>query len=83
MYDGFAIDYLRNQDGQKPFFLFLSYLEPHHQNDRNRYEGPEGSKEKFKDFVVPGDLVGTEGDWKTQYPDYLGAAIVSIIVWDG
>lgn len=68
----FAIDYLRNQDGQKPFFLFLSYLEPHHQNDRNRYEGPEGSKEKFKDFVVPGDLVGTEGDWKTQYPDYLG-----------
>ena len=68
----FAIDYLRNQDGQKPFFLFLSYLEPHHQNDQNRYEGPEGSKEKYKDFVVPGDLVGTEGDWQTQYPDYLG-----------
>ncbi|MFO8008245.1 MAG: sulfatase-like hydrolase/transferase, partial [Candidatus Brocadiia bacterium] len=49
-----------------------SYLEPHHQNDHNRYEGPEGSKERFADFVVPGDLVDTEGDWRENYPDYLG-----------
>jgi len=69
----FVLDYLRTRDGKRPFFLFLSYLEPHHQNDHKRYEGPEGSKEKFGDFVVPGDLADTEGDWRENYPDYLGA----------
>jgi arylsulfatase A-like enzyme len=50
----------------------VSYLEPHHQNDRGHYEGPRGSKERFGKFVAPGDLVGTEGDWRAEYPDYLG-----------
>jgi len=68
----FALDYLRTRDRERPFFLFVSYIEPHHQNDRNCYEGPEGSKERFRDFVVPGDLEGTEGDWRENYPDYLG-----------
>jgi uncharacterized sulfatase len=68
----FVLDYLRKRDGKRPWFLFLSYLEPHHQNDRNRYEGPDGSKEKFKDFAVPGDLADTKGDWRENYPDYLG-----------
>ena len=67
-----AIEYLGNRTSTKPFFLFLSYIEPHHQNDHNHYEGPEGSKERFKDFVVPGDLEGTGGDWREEYPDYLG-----------
>ena len=44
----FALEYLRTRTDNKPFFLFLSYVEPHHQNDHNRYEGPEGSKEHFK-----------------------------------
>ncbi len=69
----FVLEYLRTRDGSRPFFLFISYLEPHHQNDHKRYEGPEGSKERYKDFVVPGDLVDTEGDWRENYPDYLGA----------
>lgn len=68
----FALEYLRTRTLEKPFFLFLSFIEPHHQNDHNRYEGPEGSKERFKDFEVPGDLTGTEGDWCENYPDYLG-----------
>ena len=68
----FALDYLRTRTGEKPFFLFISFLEPHHQNDHKRYEGPEGSKERFNDFEVPGDLVNLEGDWKEQFPDYLG-----------
>jgi uncharacterized sulfatase len=67
-----VVDFLRTRDAEKPWFLFTSYIEPHHQNDRNRYEGPEGSKERFGDFVVPGDLVDTEGDWRENYPDYLG-----------
>lgn len=68
----FALDYLRTRTLEKPFFLFLSYLEPHHQNDRDRYEGPPGSKERWAEYTVPGDLVDTEGDWRANYPDYLG-----------
>ena len=67
-----AIEYLRSRKGDRPFFLFNSYIEPHHQNDHGHYEGPHGSKERFKDFVVPGDLEGTDGDWREEYPDYLG-----------
>jgi uncharacterized sulfatase len=70
----FVLDYLRSRDGEKPFFLFVSYIEPHHQNDRKHYEGPAGSKERFADFTPPGDLAAHEsGDWKQEYPDYLGA----------
>ncbi len=68
----FALDYIKNHDDTKPFFLFLSHIEPHHQNDHHCYEGPNGSKEKYKDFVIPGDLEGTGGNWRTEYPDYLG-----------
>ncbi len=70
----YAIDYLDNhRDRNKPFFLFISYLEPHHQNTTKRYEGPVGSKEKFADFEDPEDLKGKSGDWKESYPDYLGS----------
>ena len=68
----FALEYLENRKTDKPFFLMVSYIEPHHQNDRNRYEGPKGSKKRFRDYEVPGDLVGTRGDWRKNYPDYLG-----------
>jgi uncharacterized sulfatase len=68
----FVLDYLRNRKSDGPFFLFISYIEPHHQNDRHTYEGPEGSKERFAGYEVPGDLVGTEGDWRENFPDYLG-----------
>lgn len=67
-----VLEYLDSRNGEKPFFLFISYIEPHHQNDHGHYEGPHGSKDKFKDFEVPGDLVDTEGDWREEYPDYLG-----------
>jgi uncharacterized sulfatase len=67
-----VLEYLRERKSTRPFFLFVSWLEPHHQNDHNRYEGPHGSKERFKDFVAPGDLAGAAGDWQENYPDYLG-----------
>ncbi len=73
--NAFAIDYLhtyKESGSEKPFFLFVSQLDPHHQNDHNRYEGPDGSKKKFADYDVPGDLIGLDGDWKENYPDYLG-----------
>jgi len=68
----FAIDYLQSRDAGRPFFLFLSISEPHHQNDHNCFEGPIGSEDRFRGFVVPGDLVGADGDWRESYPDYLG-----------
>jgi uncharacterized sulfatase len=68
----FAVDYLRGRNSEKPFFLFISYIEPHFQNDHKQFEGPHGSKERWKDFAVPGDLAGAEGDWRESYPDYLG-----------
>ncbi len=67
-----VLEYLQSRTGEKPFFLFTSYIEPHHQNDHAHYEGPHGSKERFKDFQVPGDLVDTGGNWREEYPDYLG-----------
>ena len=70
--NNFAVDYLHQKKSDKPFFLFISQIEPHHQNDRDTYEGPDGSKEKFKDYVTPMDLVGTGGNWRENYPDYLG-----------
>jgi uncharacterized sulfatase len=67
-----VLEYLGIRTAARPFFLFVSYIEPHHQNDHGHYEGPKGSKERFKNFVAPGDLVGTAGDWREEYPDYLG-----------
>ncbi|NLF29589.1 MAG: sulfatase-like hydrolase/transferase [Planctomycetes bacterium] len=68
-----ALEYLRTRPGgDRPFFLFISYIEPHHQNDHKHFEGPHGSKERFADFVVPGDLADTEGDWREEFADYLG-----------
>ena len=70
----YAVHYLQNKTSDKPFFLFLSHIEPHQQNDRNCYEGPDGSKEKYKNYKVPEDLLHGKypGDWKENYPDYLG-----------
>ena len=36
------------------------------------YEGPAGSKERFRDFSLPGDLQALGGDAGEMYPDYLG-----------
>ena len=61
-----------HRDPDRPFFAMVSWIEPHHQNDHHRYEGPGYSWERFGDFVPPGDLYGTGGDWRREYPDYLG-----------
>jgi len=68
----YVLEYLESRKTQKPLFLFISYLEPHHQNDHNAIEGPIGSRKKFKNFKIPGDLQNTKGDWEEFFPDYLG-----------
>ena len=58
----------------RPFFMTISHIEPHHQNGAHHYQGPEGSKAEFADFVPPEDLkMLGGGDWQEEYPDYLGA----------
>jgi len=68
-----AIEYLRNRGREKSFFLILSQLEPHQQNDLGRFCGPPGSKERFKDAPLPEDLKHLKGDYPENFADYLGA----------
>ncbi len=68
----FAMEYLNQYNGEKPFFLTISHIEPHHQNDRGCYEGPNGSKERFAGYEIPEDLKALGGDAAEMYPDYLG-----------
>ena len=57
---------------ERPFFLFLSYVEPHHQNDMERFVAPDGYRERYANPWVPGDLLGRPGDWYASLPDYYG-----------
>lgn len=69
----FALEFLDNYRKEEPFFLTVSHIEPHHQNDANHYQGPKGSAQRFANYKVPGDLAAFEdGDWKEEFPDYLG-----------
>ena len=68
-----ALAFFDTYDRKKPFFMTISHIEPHHQNDHGHYEGPEGSRERFQDFSVPPDLSPFPGDYMQEYPDYLGA----------
>lgn len=66
----YAIDFIKdNKD--KPFFLFLSQLEPHHQNTSGKFECPTNAGERFKNMPYPEDLLGLDGDYESNYADYL------------
>ena len=67
-----ALEFFDTYDRKKPFFMTVSQIEPHHQNDHNHYEGPDGSKERFANFVLPHDLEVLKGNAAEEYPDYLG-----------
>lgn len=66
-----AIDRLDRFAQDEPFFLFVSFLEPHHQNNRFRTIGPRGWAKRFRDFDRPGDLPAWRGDWRWNYAEYL------------
>ena len=79
--DQYRVDFITDraerfirQKHDKPFFLFISQLEPHQQNDwDNRIIGPKGSAERFANAHVPGDLRDQPGNWQQKLPDYYGA----------
>jgi arylsulfatase A-like enzyme len=56
---------------KSPFFLTLSYLEVHHQNDRDTFDPPNEYKGKYPNPFIPGDLRPLPGSWPSQWSDYL------------
>lgn len=68
----FAVEWLATRTAAQPFFLMVSYIEPHHQNDHERYEGPHDAQARWRAYTPPPDLAGHAGDWAANYPDYLG-----------
>lgn len=69
----FALEYIDQKTSDKPFFLFVSQLEPHHQNDHGCYEGKKEYLAQYKDASIPNDLSILPGDYEKMYPDYLAA----------
>ncbi len=77
--DEYRVDFITDrverflrQKQQKPFFLFISQIEPHQQNDMHQPIGPHGSVERFANANVPEDLRALPGTWQAQLPDYYG-----------
>ncbi len=66
-----AIRYIdAHQDA--PFFLFISYLEPHHQNHVDDYPPPDGYREQYTVKWVQPDLQALGGSWAQQLGGYFG-----------
>lgn len=66
-----AIRYVDGR-GQDPFFLFLSYLEPHHQNHLDDYPAPHGYRERYTGRWVPPDLQALGGSSAQHLGGYWG-----------
>ncbi|WP_022873016.1 sulfatase-like hydrolase/transferase [Nesterenkonia alba] len=68
-----AIRYIddRSEDDE-PFFLFLSFLEPHHQNHRDDYPGPEAYEGRYTGAWMPPDLAALRGTAYQHIDGYYG-----------
>ncbi len=55
---------------KSPFFLVLSYLETHHQNDSDTYDPPKELKGRYPNPFIPYDLRPFPGSWPSQLSDY-------------
>jgi arylsulfatase A-like enzyme len=60
------------QPQEKPFLLFVSYQEPHQQNDEG-YIAPPGYADHYPNPYVPGDLKPFPGDWEKTLSSYYGS----------
>jgi len=68
-----AIRYIDQQKQQEnPFFLFLSYLEPHHQNHRDDYPAPDTYSDAYHSRWVPPDLAALGGTAHQHLGGYYG-----------
>ena len=68
-----AIRYLDARAGEaQPFFLFISHLEPHHQNHLDDYPAPDGYRERYAGRWVPPDLAALGGSAHQHLGGYCG-----------
>ncbi len=66
-----AIRYVdANQDD--PFFLFISYIEPHQQNHLDDYPAPDGYREQYTGGWTPPDLAALGGSTQQHLGGYYG-----------
>lgn len=57
----------------EPFFLYLSFLEPHHQNQSDTYPAPVGYAEALEPRLeFPEDLATLVGNSQPHYAGYMG-----------
>lgn len=68
----FALEFIENAPEDRPFFLFLSHIEPHHQNSTGRFECTPEDRAAVEGVPVPDDLAAFEGNYAGNYTDYLG-----------
>jgi arylsulfatase A-like enzyme len=57
---------------RESFFLFLSFLEPDHQNHRDDYPAPTGVADSYVGSWMPPDLVKLGGTAPQHWPGYCG-----------
>jgi arylsulfatase A-like enzyme len=62
----------RRSQEDRPFFLFLSFLEPHQQNSRDDYPAPDGYAERYTGRWMPPDLAALDGSADSQVAGYCG-----------
>ncbi|GFZ88843.1 acetylglucosamine-6-sulfatase [Paenibacillus marchantiophytorum] len=66
-----AIRYI-DRHQEDPFFLFVSFLEPHHQNHRDDYPAPDGYQERYTGAWIPPDLAALGGSTFQHIAGYYG-----------
>lgn len=66
-----AIRYIDSQQ-RTPFFLFLSFLEPHQQNHLDDYTPPDGYRERYTGRWLPPDLAALGGSAHRHLGGYCG-----------
>ncbi|ULL16571.1 DUF4976 domain-containing protein [Paenibacillus sp. H1-7] len=66
-----AIRYI-NKRQDEPFFLFVSYLEPHHQNHRDDYPSPDVYANTYTGRWTPPDLAALRGTSAQHLDGYYG-----------
>ncbi len=67
-----AIRYIDSHKEGQPFYLFLSFLEPHHQNHRDDYPAPDGYAERYTGRWTPPDLAALGGTAAQHLGGYYG-----------
>jgi arylsulfatase A-like enzyme len=66
-----AIRYI-DENQTQPFFLFLSFLEPHFQNHRDDYPAPDGYAQRYVGKWIPPDLADLGGSTHQHISGYYG-----------